>query len=163
MSGIKPIYQWQHCRGGALKNSWWQDCTEADFNARDNKPQFNVRIMFETTAAIETLRSEAAAQAKRIEELEAATKHLGLTPQQAKDGLARHKAMREVMEAQRIAIKTQQEEIEALRKQVEALGHKAPTSFGFCKKQGGCLCGGDVPRVQHGCSNWVKSAQKGTE
>lgn len=53
---IKPLYQWQHSRGGTLSNSWWQDCTEADFNARDNKPQFNVRIVFETTAQIESLR-----------------------------------------------------------------------------------------------------------
>lgn len=51
------------------------------------------------------LRRENEAQAKRIAELEAATEHLGLTPQQAKDGLARHKA--------------QVAEIEALRKQVE--------------------------------------------
>jgi hypothetical protein len=52
------------------------------------------------------LKAENEAQAKRIAELEAAAAHLGLTPQQAKDGLARHKA--------------QVAEIEALRKQVEA-------------------------------------------
>ena len=51
--------------------------------------------------------SEYQAQAKRIEELEAATEHLGLTPKQAADGLARHKA--------------QVAEIESLRKQVEEL------------------------------------------
>ena len=93
--------------------------------------------------------SEYQAQAKRIEELEAATEHLGLTPKQAADGLARYKAQ--------VAV------IESLRKQVEALGHKPPTSFGFCKKQGGCVCGGDVPRVQHSCSNWVKPASKNGE
>lgn len=53
------------------------------------------------------LREANAAQAKRIEELEAATEHLGLTPQQAADGLARHKA--------------QVAEIESLRKQVDEI------------------------------------------
>lgn len=53
------------------------------------------------------MKAEIAAQAKRIEELETATDHLGLTPQQASDGLARYKA--------------QVAEIESLRKQVEEL------------------------------------------
>ena len=48
-----------------------------------------------------------ASQAKRIEELEAATEHLGLTPKQAADGLTRYKA--------------QVTEIESLRKQVESV------------------------------------------
>lgn len=65
----EPIYQWQHSRAGAL-NSMWHDCNEADFNVRDNKPQFNVRILFETDAVTESLRSENAAQAKRIATLE---------------------------------------------------------------------------------------------
>ena len=50
---------------------------------------------------------EIEAQAKRIEELEAATEHLGLTPKQAADGLARYKA--------------QVAEIESLREQVKDL------------------------------------------
>lgn len=91
MSGIKPVYQWQHSNSGVLPESWWKDCTEEDFKARDNKMQFNVRIMFETTAVIESLRRDnealqkenaqwktvldcneqiRVAQAKRIEELE---------------------------------------------------------------------------------------------
>jgi len=61
----------------------------------------------ELRAAYEALQKENAAQAKRIEELEAATDHLGLTPKQAADGLTRHKA--------------QVAEIESLRKQVEIL------------------------------------------
>lgn len=80
MSEIKPVYQWQHSRGGVLNNTWWHDSNEADFKARDNKPQFNVRIMYETSAIIESLKRdnealqiENAAQAKRIEELENAT------------------------------------------------------------------------------------------
>lgn len=59
------------------------------------------------------LREESAAQAKRIAELEAATEHLGLTSKQAADGLARHKARGEVMEAQRLAIIDLQKEIES--------------------------------------------------
>jgi len=61
----------------------------------------------ELRAAYEALQKENAAQAKRIEELEAATDHLGLTPKQAADGLTRYKA--------------QVAEIESLRKQVEDL------------------------------------------
>lgn len=61
----------------------------------------------ELRAAYEALQKENAAQAKRIEELEAATEHLGLTPKQAADGLTRYKA--------------QVTEIESLRKQVESV------------------------------------------
>jgi hypothetical protein len=57
----------------------------------------------------------------------------------------------------------QAKEIEALRKQVEALGQTAPTASGFCSRDGGCVCGGDLPRIRESCSSWVKSAQKGTE
>lgn len=71
----KPVYQWQHSRGGVLNNTWWQDCTEADFKARDKKPQFKVRIMYETRAIIESLKQENEAQAKRIAELETPLTH----------------------------------------------------------------------------------------
>ncbi len=105
------------CGVAALENT--KDCVDKRIG-KDN-PYYSGSYSSVCRAVDEEirLRDENAAQAKRIEELEAATEHLGLTPQQAKDGLARHKAMREVMEAQRIAIRTQQEEIEALRKQVE--------------------------------------------
>lgn len=77
-----------------------------------------------------------AAQAKRIEDLT------------AKSELKAHKM--------RI-------EIEALRKQVETLGHKAPTASGFCSRDGGCVCGGDLPRIRESCSSWVKPASKNGE
>lgn len=41
----------------------------------------------------ENLQNDCAALKLRVAELEAATEHLGLTPQQAKDGLSRHKAL----------------------------------------------------------------------
>ncbi|MCW3700401.1 hypothetical protein [Burkholderia cenocepacia] len=28
---------------------------------------------------------------------------------------------------------------------------------GYCERAGGCVCGGDLPRVREGCSEWVKS------
>ncbi|NTZ82368.1 hypothetical protein FCJ61_04880 [Burkholderia metallica] len=28
---------------------------------------------------------------------------------------------------------------------------------GHCERAGGCVCGGDLPRVREGCSEWVKS------
>jgi hypothetical protein len=27
---------------------------------------------------------------------------------------------------------------------------------GYCERAGGCVCGGDLPRVREGCSEWVK-------
>lgn len=54
-------------------------------------------------------------------------------------------------------------EIESLRKQVETLGHKAPTASGFCSRDGGCVCGGDLPRIRESCSSWVKLASKNGE
>lgn len=30
-------------------------------------------------------------------------------------------------------------------------------SAGYCERAGGCVCGGDLPRVREGCSEWVKS------
>ena len=30
------------------------------------------------------------------------------------------------------------------------------TTTGHCERTGGCVCGGDLPRVREGCSNWVK-------
>lgn len=41
----------------------------------------------------ENLQKDCAELKLRVAELEAATEHLGLTPQQAKDGLSRHKAL----------------------------------------------------------------------
>ncbi|MCA8075556.1 hypothetical protein [Burkholderia cepacia] len=29
---------------------------------------------------------------------------------------------------------------------------------GYCERAGGCVCGGDLPRVREGCSEWVQSA-----
>ncbi len=82
---------------------------------------------------------ESAAQEKRIAELEAiANDHKG-------------------------AYIASTNEIEVLRKQVEILKQTSPTSNGFCGRSGGCVCGGDLPRVRESCSNWVKSTQKGTE
>lgn len=57
MTEIKPVYQWQHSNRGVLPESWWKDCTEEDFNARDNKPQFNSRILY-PAAAYESLQKE---------------------------------------------------------------------------------------------------------
>ena len=70
-------------------------------------PKCDGKRMPKNTAIIKVLQAESAAQAKRIAELEAATEHLGLTPKQAADGLARHKA--------------QVAEIESLRKHVGEL------------------------------------------
>lgn len=64
-----PIYQWQHSRGGLLNNSWWHDCKENEFNARDNKPQFNVRIVFETTAQIELARRDQLVRPETVQNL----------------------------------------------------------------------------------------------
>jgi len=69
MSEIKPVYQWQYSRGGVLNNTWWQDCTEEDLKARDNKPQFNVRIVFETDAVTESLRRNNEALQAKIDSL----------------------------------------------------------------------------------------------
>lgn len=69
MSEIKPVYQWQHSNHNVFPESWWKDCTEEDFKARDNKMQFNVRIMFETTAVIESLRRDNEALQKENAEL----------------------------------------------------------------------------------------------
>lgn len=32
-----------------------------------------------------------------------------------------------------------------------------PTPGGHCERAGGCVCGGDLPRVREGCAEWVKS------
>lgn len=87
------------------------------------------------------LREANAEQAKRIAELEAAAAHLGLTPQQAKDGLARHKA--------------QVAEIEALRKQVEEIKE---------------LCAKEAEHWQtistnqgHACGQYIAAAIRGFE
>lgn len=61
---LEPIYQWKHSNRSVIGKTWWQDCTKADFDARDNKPQFDVRIVFETTATIESLRSTVALKEK---------------------------------------------------------------------------------------------------
>ncbi|MCR5893458.1 MULTISPECIES: hypothetical protein [Burkholderia] len=29
-------------------------------------------------------------------------------------------------------------------------------TVGYCERAGGCVCGGDLPRVREGCSEWVK-------
>jgi chromosome segregation ATPase len=92
--------------------------------------------------AVEYFKSENAAQAKRIADLENKLHERTIT-----SGAKIHEL---------------NSEIEALRKQVEALGQTAPTSSGFCSRSGGCVCGGDLPRVRESCSSWVKSAQKGT-
>lgn len=98
MSKIKPVYQSQ--TGGV-----WHDVTDKEYAfRRELSGVYQTRILY-PAEAYEALQKENAAQAKRIEELEAATEHLGLTPQQAADGLARYKA--------------QVAEIESLRKQVE--------------------------------------------
>ncbi|WP_334029022.1 hypothetical protein [Burkholderia orbicola] len=33
----------------------------------------------------------------------------------------------------------------------------AATPGGHCERAGGCVCGGDLPRVREGCPEWVKS------
>ena len=33
----------------------------------------------------------------------------------------------------------------------------AAAPSGYCERAGGCVCGGDLPRVREGCSEWVKS------
>ncbi|WJN78750.1 hypothetical protein [Burkholderia anthina] len=33
----------------------------------------------------------------------------------------------------------------------------APAPTGYCERAVGCVCGGDLPRVREGCSEWVKS------
>lgn len=33
----------------------------------------------------------------------------------------------------------------------------AAAPSGYCERVGGCVCGGDLPRVREGCSEWVKS------
>jgi len=30
---------------------------------------------------------------------------------------------------------------------------------GYCERAGGCVCGGDLPRVREGCSEWVRPAR----
>ncbi|MBR8405518.1 hypothetical protein [Burkholderia cenocepacia] len=32
----------------------------------------------------------------------------------------------------------------------------AAATGGYCERAGGCVCGGDLPRVREGCSQWVK-------
>lgn len=32
----------------------------------------------------------------------------------------------------------------------------AAARLGHCERPEGCVCGGDVPAVREGCSNWVK-------
>ncbi|ALX47000.1 hypothetical protein AQ610_25410 [Burkholderia humptydooensis] len=32
----------------------------------------------------------------------------------------------------------------------------AAAPIGYCERAGGCVCGGDLPRVREGCSEWVK-------
>ncbi|WP_231755892.1 MULTISPECIES: DUF551 domain-containing protein [unclassified Burkholderia] len=32
----------------------------------------------------------------------------------------------------------------------------AAAPIGYCERTGGCVCGGDLPRVREGCSEWVK-------
>jgi chromosome segregation ATPase len=87
-----------------------------------------------------------AAQAKRIEELEAATEHLGLTPQQAKDGLARYKA--------------QVAEIESLRKQVAQLNGLMVELLDT--ELGEIACIGSMAPVED-IMGRIEAAQKGTE
>ncbi len=29
-------------------------------------------------------------------------------------------------------------------------------STGYCNREGGCVCGGDLPAIREGCFNWVK-------
>ncbi|MCA8321199.1 hypothetical protein [Burkholderia cepacia] len=46
----------------------------------------------------------------------------------------------------------------ALRKLLHAsrVNQPASPSSGYCERAGGCVCGGDLPRVREGCSEWVK-------
>ncbi|AXF23513.1 hypothetical protein CUJ89_24170 [Burkholderia pyrrocinia] len=43
---------------------------------------------------------------------------------------------------------------------LSAAGDRATQSAaapgGYCDRAGGCVCGGDLPRVREGCSEWVK-------
>ncbi|WP_221622711.1 VRR-NUC domain-containing protein [Burkholderia stagnalis] len=32
----------------------------------------------------------------------------------------------------------------------------AVAPVGHCERAGGCVCGGDLPRIREGCANWVK-------
>ncbi|WP_334046571.1 hypothetical protein [Burkholderia cepacia] len=34
----------------------------------------------------------------------------------------------------------------------------ATAQSGYCERAGGCVCGGDLPRVREGCAEWVKFA-----
>ncbi len=145
-------------KGAALWKNVESRCKEIDALQAENTKlkeesqnyENAVRIVQEwsgqLTLANGELRNETAAQAKRIAELEAP-----LNPYERVDLQGK------------LYITGLQNQIEALRKQVEALRHTAPTSIGFCSRSGGCVCGGDLPRVRESCSSWVKSAQKGTE
>nr|WP_208450355.1 VRR-NUC domain-containing protein [Burkholderia anthina] len=44
--------------------------------------------------------------------------------------------------------------------EIRKLVARAPrteVAAGHCERAGGCVCGGDLPRVREGCSEWVKS------
>lgn len=37
------------------------------------------------------------------------------------------------------------------------VAHRAAAPTGYCERAGGCVCGGDLPRVREGCAEWVKT------
>ncbi|WP_205212605.1 VRR-NUC domain-containing protein [Burkholderia sp. IDO3] len=47
------------------------------------------------------------------------------------------------------------EAVDAFVREVSAA--PALTQGGHCERAGGCVCGGDLPRVREGCSEWVKA------
>lgn len=83
----------------------------------DYQKEVNESLHNSSNFTYESQKRDIEAQAKRIAELEAATEHLGLTPQQASDGLARYKA--QVAEIQ--ALRKQVEELEAIKPKRHAL------------------------------------------
>ena len=139
MSDIKPVYQLRD------NDSEWTSVFEDEFEWQKIHYPNDCRIVY-SVAAYEALKAEIhmardtneilslankkfieeiEAQAKRIEELEAATEHLGLTPKQAADGLARYKAQVAEIESLRKRIAEQLESIEATAEFAKAFWEKA--------------------------------------
>jgi len=103
MSEIKPVYQWRHSSRGVLPYSWWQDCTEADFNVRGNKSQFNSRILY-PAAAYEALQADHAENCALL-----------------KDALEENTALQKESDELRLMINGSVLQIQAMQLQINAM------------------------------------------
>lgn len=174
MSEVKPVYQRSSC------GVEWADITWEFYSRYAGADGFCYRILY-SASVVEALQAENAAQANRIKQLEVAfnewivktefvqkdedklfVRYLGMHRADAMHSviLQQKKRIEDLTATSELKAHKMRVEIEALRKQVEMLKKTVPTSSGFCDRSGGCVCGGDLPRIRESCSNWVKSGQE---